>query len=284
MWMFFGLMGVLLASSVVDSSLRADDGAGGSGSDGEGGDGAESRPDDPWLDEWDNDEYISDDDDPPEDDEDEDGGDDDDNTDAPPGDDDDDNDGERPPDDPWLDEWDDDEYISDDDHPPDDGEEDDDDGGDGGDGDEEDGERPPDDPWLDEWDDDEYISSDSISLALARAQDDEALHVMGSGDRLVAGEGGVYVLGDWIDAENPAEIADFQPGADRLIYAHAEGAGIPEITLANAPEAGGPEAGGAALLADGQPVLLFKGGEAPQADAVLLFPVNLDQAAGAERG
>lgn len=269
MWLFFGLMGVLLASSVVDSPLRA--GGGGGNDDDEDDDPAGGAPDDPWLDDWDDDEYISDDSDPPEDGEDDDGGDA-----PPPGDDDnpgDEDPGERPPDDPWLDGWDDDEYISSDDDPPGEGDEGDDGDpppGEGDDDPDEGAERPPEDPWLDGWEDDEYISSDALSLALARAEDDDALHVLGSGDRLQAGDGGVYVLGDWIDPADPVVIGAFQPGTDQIIYAHVAGAGAPQISLADAPAAEG-----AVLLVDGQQVLRFDSGAAPPAESILLFPVGL---------
>lgn len=282
MWMLFGLMGALMASTLVDSSMR------GSTNAGDDDEGDERLPEDQWLDDWKDDDFISDDDDTPGDEEpgDEEPGDeepgDDQPDDDPPGDDKSD-DEERPPHDPWLDDWEDDEFISTDDDLPDDDEPDDerpgDDGpGDDGPGDDEPGnhddQRPPADPWLDEWQDDEFISTDSVPAALTGNGGDQAPQIMAAGERLLAGGGAVYVLGDWIDSAEPAMIIGFEPDADRLVYAHLAEAGTPEISLAETAAAASGN-GGTALLVNGQPVLLFDGGTAPSVDTVELFPVSL---------
>ena len=295
MWLLLGIMGALMASSLVDfqprtaNGIAADDdddaarpedrwldnpdddpfryGELNPGEDDPGDDDSdtEAPPPDPWLDGWQDDEFISDDETP--DDDDEDPGDDtgDDHAD----DDDDDPDTEAPAPDPWLDGWQDDEFISDDETPDDDNEDpgDDTEEDDADDDDEPDAESPPPDPWLDGWQDDEFISSDTDEAATMA----EVSRVVGSGERVLAGAGEVFVLGEWVDAADPIILADFNPAEDRLVYAHVAGESPPDMSLAALPEPGN-----IGLLVDGQLVARFEGGAPPAIGSVELLPVNID--------
>lgn len=265
MWLLLGIMGALMASTVIDFQPRAANGVAADDDD------SAQPPEDPWLDNPNDDLFISNDlmlgGDEPDDEEpvDEDPGDDHLSGDDP--------DAEVPPVDPWLDGWVDDEFISTDaSHGSDDEDEDHDDDtvdNDGDEGPEDDplAERPPPDPWLDEWVDDEFISSDMDEVA-ART---EASRVIGSGERVLAGDGGVFVLGEWVDADDPIIFADFRPDEDRLVYAHVAADGPPDMSLATLPETGS-----AGLLVNGELVVRFEGGTPPAIEAVQLMPVDID--------
>ncbi len=253
-------MGALMASSVVDFQPR--------GANGVAADDDESAqpPEDPWLDNPSDDLFVSNDLMLGDDDGDEEPGDEEPGDDIPG----DDPDAETPPPDPWLDEWVDDEFISSDELPDsdDEGEDPDDDSGDEDDSDDDSlADRPPPDPWLDEWMDDEFISSD-IDEPVA---DDEAARVIGSGDRVVAGDGGIFLLGDWVDSADPIVMVDFSPDEDRVVYAHIAGESPPDMSLATLAE---PDTVG--LLVDGQLVVRFEGGTPPAIDSVQLLPVDIN--------
>ncbi len=279
MWMLMGIMGMLMASSVTDAMMRFENGQNGTaeGDDedapvlaiGPGADalagGDDQPPPDRWLDEWAEDEFVSSDDMP---------------DDTPPPD----TDTDTPPPpaptepearwpDPWLDGWTDDSYVSSDTTPDDDtGDEDpSDEDTDDDDTAETDDPRWPD-PWLDGWTDDSYVSSDIPDDLLALAGGAGAVHVLGAGDALAAGgDGGAFVIGDWIGDGQPPSVTGFDPGTDRLIFAFDEAIGAPEITIQT-----DPENDLSTVLVDMVPVLLLNGTTGVSADAVHLHPMRFE--------
>jgi Ca2+-binding RTX toxin-like protein len=100
--------------------------------------------------------------------------------------------------------------------------------------------------------------------------DGDDVLVLGSGDIASGGNGGDgFLLGDWIDAENPAVISDFDPDEDRLMIAHDPAGSAPEISTAYDAESGGLR-----VLLDGRPVAFLVGVESLDADAVSLVAVD----------
>ncbi|HPD93862.1 MAG TPA: calcium-binding protein [Pararhodobacter sp.] len=63
--------------------------------------------------------------------------------------------------------------------------------------------------------------------------------VLGSGDIASGGSGADgFLLGDWIDSTNPAEVSDFAVGFDHLLIAHEAGTPEPAITTSFDTETG----------------------------------------------
>ncbi|MCB1391264.1 MAG: peptidylprolyl isomerase [Rhodobacteraceae bacterium] len=96
---------------------------------------------------------------------------------------------------------------------------------------------------------------------------DDTLH-LGGNDLATGGEGADdFVLDGWMDADNPAVIADFEPGIDSLAIGW-DGDGAPPVieTLYDA------EAGGLRILIDGEPVAMLQGITALDPGAIALVP------------
>lgn len=63
--------------------------------------------------------------------------------------------------------------------------------------------------------------------------DGDDLIVLGAGDIATGGAGGdSFVLGDWISADDPAEIQDFTPSEDRLVITYPTDGPLPDVGTA----------------------------------------------------
>ncbi|MCL4675519.1 MAG: calcium-binding protein [Pararhodobacter sp.] len=100
--------------------------------------------------------------------------------------------------------------------------------------------------------------------------DGQDVLVLGSGDTASGGDGGDnFILGTWIDPDEPALITDFEPGVDRLTIAYDSQGNAPILTTEY-----DAEAGGLVVLLDGEAVAFLQGIDSLASDAVNLMPIS----------
>lgn len=94
--------------------------------------------------------------------------------------------------------------------------------------------------------------------------------VLGSGDVATGGEGAdTFILGTWIDPEEPAIITDFDPEHDTLSFAFNAHGEAPVLTTEYDAEAGELR-----VMLDGELVARMQGVESLEADAMTMMPVQ----------
>lgn len=97
----------------------------------------------------------------------------------------------------------------------------------------------------------------------------DTLH-LGGNDLAHGGEGAdTFLLDGWIDADNPAVVADFEPGIDHLTIGWDGQGPEPEVTTLYDAEAGGLR-----ILIDGQPLALLHGVTAIGPTDIALVPIH----------
>lgn len=100
--------------------------------------------------------------------------------------------------------------------------------------------------------------------------DGDDVVVLGSGD-IANGGGGAdsFVLGEWIDPEQRAQITDFVSGLDSITIAYDANGAVP--VLSAEPDADG---GGMVLMLNGVPIALLAGLDTLDIDSISLMPVD----------
>lgn len=100
--------------------------------------------------------------------------------------------------------------------------------------------------------------------------DGDDVLVLGSGDIATGGAGSdTFVLGPWIDPDDPAILTDFDPAEDRLSIAYDAQGAVPEVTTSYDADARGLR-----VFLDGELVAFLSGVESLQSDLVTMVAVS----------
>lgn len=111
---------------------------------------------------------------------------------------------------------------------------------------------------------------DSDGADVINAGDGDDVLVLGSGDTASGGAGAdTFVVGSWIDPDEPALITDFDPETDVFSIAYDASGAPPELSAAYDAKAGGLQ-----IMADGEVVAFLSGIEALDLSHVTLLAVE----------
>ncbi len=114
------------------------------------------------------------------------------------------------------------------------------------------------------------LDGDEAAADFLNGGDGDDLLVLGAGDRASGGAGAdSFTVSDWIDADQPGQIGDFESGIDHLVITYDGQGAVPVIETTYDAAAGGLR-----LTVNGAPVVFLAGVQSLAPEDLVLMPTD----------